>query len=55
MRIFAKLTFLDDRDRFEEGQTYDILDERGMYFISRNWASYAGKTPFWRRLRRKNA
>ena len=54
MRIFAKTAFLDGKTKYEEGQVYDVADERSMYFIAQNWATYAGKTSLWRRLRRKN-
>jgi hypothetical protein len=38
MKITATQTFLDDRDRYEEGEEYEVDDTKAGYFIGNGWA-----------------
>lgn len=39
MRITCLTTFLDERDRFESGDTRTVDDARGAYFVGNGWAA----------------
>lgn len=41
MKITANQTFLDDRDRYEEGEEYEVPIEKGYYFCRLGWAHSA--------------
>lgn len=41
-KIRATQTFLDDRDRFEEGAEYDVEPARAAYFVRNGWAESDG-------------
>lgn len=41
-RIHCLTTFLDDRDRFEAGETRIVEDDRAARFIAAGWASADG-------------
>jgi hypothetical protein len=41
-KITALTTFLDNRDRFEEGETYDVSPELAFYFARNGWAKTEG-------------
>lgn len=38
MKIECTTTFLDGRDRFENGDIRTVNDERGAYFVEQGWA-----------------
>lgn len=42
MKIHCTTTFLDGRDRFEEGDVRVVDDDRAAYFIAQGWASADG-------------
>jgi hypothetical protein len=42
MKIHCLTTFLDDKDRFEEGETRVVDDARGYKFIGLGWACVPG-------------
>lgn len=39
VQITAATTFLHDRDRFEEGETFDVADGLAAYFVAAGWAT----------------
>lgn len=41
MKIKATTTFMHGKDRFEEGQEYDVPDGPGFYFVANGWAADA--------------
>lgn len=41
-KIHATTTFLDDRERFEEGKEYDVEPARAAYFVRNGWAEADG-------------
>lgn len=38
MKITAATTFLDEYNRYEEGESYDVTRDRGQYFVNNGWA-----------------
>lgn len=42
MKIICDTTFLDDRDRFEQGDIRTVDAAKGAYFISNKWAHEVG-------------
>jgi len=50
MKIEALSTFLDGRERFEQGDIRTVDDAKGAYFVANGWAkditSDAAVTPF---------
>lgn len=44
MKIVCLTTFLDGRDRYEEGDTRTVSDKDGQRFIKNGWASAEGPT-----------
>ena len=45
MKIICDTTFLDDKDRFENGDQRTVDDVRGAYFIANEWAHEVGSAP----------
>lgn len=43
--IVCTTTFLDGRDRFEQGETRVVDDDRAERFIAAGWAAAPGQTP----------
>lgn len=41
VKIKANQTFLHERDRYEEGETYEVPLELGFYFCQTGWADSA--------------
>lgn len=41
-KIRATTTFLDDRDRYEEGVEYDVEPAKAGYFVHNGWAEADG-------------
>lgn len=41
MEIIPNQVFLNEYDRFEPGQTYDVENDLGNYFIASGWARRA--------------
>lgn len=39
MQITATQTFLHGRDRYEDGETYDVPDHLAGYFVAVGWAT----------------
>jgi hypothetical protein len=52
VKIIAKRRFRDGYTTYEEDKFYHVSEDKGQYFLARNWAAYVGKTPFWRRLKK---
>jgi len=44
MKIICDTTFLDGKDRFENGDQRTVDDVRGAYFIANGWAHEVGGT-----------
>lgn len=38
MKIEPNQVFLDDYDRYEPGQEYEVSLEKGIYFVRNGWA-----------------
>lgn len=38
MRILPNQVFLDEEDRYEPDQVYEVSDEKGYYFCAVGWA-----------------
>jgi hypothetical protein len=45
MKIHCTTTFLEERDRFEAGDTRTVPDEMGQRFIANGWATEVGGEP----------
>ncbi|MCC7066307.1 MAG: hypothetical protein IT456_26165, partial [Planctomycetes bacterium] len=45
MKIICDTTFLDGKDRFENGDQRTVDDVRGAYFIANGWAHEVGGEP----------
>lgn len=45
MKIICDTTFLDGKDRFENGDQRTVDDVRGAYFIANGWAHQVGSEP----------
>jgi hypothetical protein len=45
MKIVPNQVFLDDYDRYEPDQEYEVPLEKGLYFVKNGWADAAEALP----------